>query len=758
MLQRQNTALQSSLQQARRALSDTEQQLKTAQATLEARDNTMSVYERQWARLEEQLVLLLAQLEGAPPSGAASGAPRLSSSFAGAICERLCTRVAPLAAGAVVDGAVDSRCDRMLEIGRALVDKVRAAEPAPGGADTDAAISDFAAARVELSAKVELLEERQARSEASAGELAARLAAANDQLDKLTKELNREKLKRATEAPAAPAGSGGIGGGGSSSKAEAAGAADASGAAGAAGSAAASAAALAEAKEAKDELEEARKQAQQWLTELQGAKQEVARARAAEQEMRHRLLPDEQLRQHPSYQLLEAQAKQLLERVQESDRIAERHRADAAQVNTLRHTEHTRFEDYRLAREQQASDETKAQAELLATAQAERRSLEMKLGEVSLTKSREVDRATDLDQRLRFATQEMSRLSKEVERLRQLASSKEAERDAARAAQLDESQRARAATLELEALRKASDAEAGEVVATIVDSAAEKERRDTLVRLGSAEQKAQMAQQEVQTLKNAQAALEAEVEEVTQTYEDVDRTNNELRKEVSSKDDAVTKAKADKMRADHMCATLKAEQAALQERLEKLASQSESLAAVRASFEAQLRKASEVSRKRDEEYAGYESTLSKKSAELKVAQAQAAHATSMLRAAQEAEARSKEREESANASAATEQVQAKRLAAERDALSKRVARLTANDPMGGANALASEVQEQLEYYRSKVKCTLCLRNDKDAIISKCMHAFCRECIQKRLDVRNRKCPACALQFDFQSVKDLYLTS
>ena len=41
----------------------------------------------------------------------------------------------------------------------------------------------------------------------------------------------------------------------------------------------------------------------------------------------------------------------------------------------------------------------------------------------------------------------------------------------------------------------------------------------------------------------------------------------------------------------------------------------------------------------------------------------AAHATSMLRAAQEAEARSKEREESANASAATEQVQAKRLAA-----------------------------------------------------------------------------------------------
>ena len=48
-------------------------------------------------------------------------------------------------------------------------------------------------------------------------------------------------------------------------------------------------------KDAPRDVEEARKQAQQWLTELQGAKQEVARARAAEQEMRHRLLPDEQL-------------------------------------------------------------------------------------------------------------------------------------------------------------------------------------------------------------------------------------------------------------------------------------------------------------------------------------------------------------------------------------------------------------------------------------------------------------------------------
>ena len=31
-------------------------------------------------------------------------------------------------------------------------------------------------------------------------------------------------------------------------------------------------------------------------------------------------------------------------------------------------------------------------------------------------------------------------------------------------------------------------------------------------------------------------------------------------------------------------------------------------------------------------------------------------------------------------------------------------------------------------------------------------------IDKRLNLRNRKCPACAVQFDYQSVKDLYLTA
>ena len=145
-------------------------------------------------------------------------------------------------------------------------------------------------------------------------------------------------------------------------------------------------------------------------------------------------------------------------------------------------------------------------------------------------------------------------------------------------------------------------------------------------------------------------------------------------------------------------------------------------------------------------------------AALREAQAREAHATGALQAAQEAEARAREREEKANAAASTEQVAAKRIAAERDAAHRRLSRQMSGESPGKGAAGGGGDNMELEFYRAKVKCSLCRINDKDAIISKCMHSFCRECIQTRLEMRNRKCPACALQFDFQSVKDLFLTS
>tara|TARA_B110001452_G_scaffold20623_1_gene16580 strand:- start:999 stop:1133 length:135 start_codon:yes stop_codon:yes gene_type:complete len=44
------------------------------------------------------------------------------------------------------------------------------------------------------------------------------------------------------------------------------------------------------------------------------------------------------------------------------------------------------------------------------------------------------------------------------------------------------------------------------------------------------------------------------------------------------------------------------------------------------------------------------------------------------------------------------------------------------------------------------------------MIIKCGHTFCRSCIDDRLGNRNRKCPTCGLQFDYQGVKEMFLTN
>ncbi len=46
---------------------------------------------------------------------------------------------------------------------------------------------------------------------------------------------------------------------------------------------------------------------------------------------------------------------------------------------------------------------------------------------------------------------------------------------------------------------------------------------------------------------------------------------------------------------------------------------------------------------------------------------------------------------------------------------------------------------------------------KDCVIAKCFHVFCRPCVQRNLDVRSRKCPACGKGFGADDVRDLYLT-
>eukprot|EP00612_Vaucheria_litorea_P005867 CAMPEP_0171469208 /NCGR_PEP_ID=MMETSP0945-20130129/11143_1 /TAXON_ID=109269 /ORGANISM="Vaucheria litorea, Strain CCMP2940" /LENGTH=800 /DNA_ID=CAMNT_0011998299 /DNA_START=113 /DNA_END=2512 /DNA_ORIENTATION=- len=63
------------------------------------------------------------------------------------------------------------------------------------------------------------------------------------------------------------------------------------------------------------------------------------------------------------------------------------------------------------------------------------------------------------------------------------------------------------------------------------------------------------------------------------------------------------------------------------------------------------------------------------------------------------------------------------------------------------DALVDEVRE----LRRILNCSVCSSRQKDCVINKCFHMFCRECLEGILRNRQRKCPACGKAFGFDNI-------
>ncbi|KAL2311783.1 E3 ubiquitin-protein ligase brl2 [Schizosaccharomyces pombe] len=65
--------------------------------------------------------------------------------------------------------------------------------------------------------------------------------------------------------------------------------------------------------------------------------------------------------------------------------------------------------------------------------------------------------------------------------------------------------------------------------------------------------------------------------------------------------------------------------------------------------------------------------------------------------------------------------------------------------------------EELKTFRAMCKCSVCnFERWKDRIISLCGHGFCYQCIQKRIETRQRRCPICGRGFGASDVIPIHL--
>ncbi|CAL8088833.1 unnamed protein product [Calicophoron daubneyi] len=67
--------------------------------------------------------------------------------------------------------------------------------------------------------------------------------------------------------------------------------------------------------------------------------------------------------------------------------------------------------------------------------------------------------------------------------------------------------------------------------------------------------------------------------------------------------------------------------------------------------------------------------------------------------------------------------------------------------------LLAEIQD----YKEQLTCPTCKTNKKDAILTKCFHVFCLNCLKTRYETRNRKCPKCNATFGANDYHRIYLS-
>ncbi|XP_072406324.1 E3 ubiquitin-protein ligase BRE1A-like [Chiloscyllium punctatum] len=66
------------------------------------------------------------------------------------------------------------------------------------------------------------------------------------------------------------------------------------------------------------------------------------------------------------------------------------------------------------------------------------------------------------------------------------------------------------------------------------------------------------------------------------------------------------------------------------------------------------------------------------------------------------------------------------------------------------------LMEEIKDYKAKLTCPCCNMRKKDAVLTKCFHVFCFECVKTRYDTRQRKCPKCNAAFGANDFHRIYI--
>ncbi|XP_016410928.1 E3 ubiquitin-protein ligase BRE1A-like isoform X2 [Sinocyclocheilus rhinocerous] len=290
----------------------------------------------------------------------------------------------------------------------------------------------------------------------------------------------------------------------------------------------------------------------------------------------------------------------------------------------------------------------------------------------------------------------------------------------------------------------------------------ERERREgkkmadeeALRKIRSVEEQIDILHKKLSLAKQEEDALLSEMDVTGQAFEDMQEQNIRLMQQLREKDDANFKLMSERIKSNQIHKLLKEEK-------EELADQ---LLTLKTQVDAQL----QVVRKLEEKERLLQGTISAAERELGL-RTQALEMNK--RKAQESvllseEVRSQLEGVQQRLSAVREEVIENSISREKESFNARraqedISKLRrkiekAKKPAENIRNGDEILNEEINDYKARLTCPCCNSRVKDAVLTKCFHVFCFECVKTRYDTRQRKCPKCNAAFGANDFHRIYI--
>jgi E3 ubiquitin-protein ligase BRE1 len=265
----------------------------------------------------------------------------------------------------------------------------------------------------------------------------------------------------------------------------------------------------------------------------------------------------------------------------------------------------------------------------------------------------------------------------------------------------------------------------------------------------AAEAKAAAAEEQLAE-KNAEIeAFMAEVEAIGAAYEESQTDNQRLMQRLTERDDTESKAVTEKVQAQQLTRRLREEKAGLEAAVvhERGAAQAAAHRAAQIEAAAQ-EQAVELARAR-EESSQLSVRMDEQTQTLRQLQASSRDHREALEASQRQAAGLSSRSTEDAAAVAAAERKARQCEEQIAGLKRRNEKLL---KVGGSS---DEFKEEIDAYKSMLRCSVCNDRPKGVVIARCYHMFCKECIDVCLENRHRKCPGCGAAFSANDVHAVY---